>query len=99
MVALGPVSSSDLQQMAQSVEQEVVDAENGTAGGSVSWTGTPSGTGNGASSGTNAASGPVGMYDILPNGVELMAYSAGTAKGGPATQDMANEMDLLLANL
>lgn len=99
MVALGPVSSGALQQMAQSVEQEVVDAEKGTAGSSVSWTDTPTGTGNNASAVANAESGPVGMYDILPNGVELMAYSAGTAKGGPATQDMANEMDLLLANL
>ncbi len=39
------------------------------------------------------------MYDSLPDGVEIMGYSAGTANGGPNVQDMANGMDFMLTSL
>ncbi|MCB8883007.1 hypothetical protein ACELLULO517_22355 [Acidisoma cellulosilytica] len=99
VVALSPVSSGQVQQMAKSVEEQVQDWETGMTGGSASSAGTPSSSENESPTASSGESGAVGMYDSLPDGVELMGYSAGTANGGPNVQDMANGMDFMLTSL
>ena len=33
------------------------------------------------------------MYATLPDGLEIMGYSAGAANGGPSTQDVSDGMN------
>lgn len=97
MVALGPVGSNSVQQMAQSVEQMAANFDKVSVPASAS--DYASSTADGSQPKPSGVGGAMGMYDTLPDGTEIMGYTAGTASGGASLQDMTNGMNYITTNL
>lgn len=104
LVALGPVSSAGEQQMADAVEQSALDfAKINIPTASSDDASTDDTSSSSSTDGNPPASGGVGggigMYTAMPNGIEFMAWTAGTANGGPSVQDMDDGMNSAVTNL
>lgn len=102
LVALGPVDAAGEQAMAASVEQAAEEfgkisipttmASAGTLADNASTDSSSSSTAGSSSSTPPAPGGGIGMYTAMPDGTEFMAWTAGTANGGPSVQDMTDGM-------
>lgn len=104
LVALGPVDAAGEQAMAASVEQAAEDfgkisipttmasASTMASDSSTDSSSSSSTAGNGSST-PPAPGGGIGMYTAMPDGTEFMAWTAGTANGGPSVQNMTDGMN------